>query len=531
MEISRRILRHLIPAWGCLLALALVFHPGQARADWLQDLEADAVNWMTDAGIPGMAIAIVENDTVIYAKGFGHLSKDHSSPKVDVNTVFDIGSCSKAFAATQLAILADRKQLAWTDPVRKYLPSFGMYDPWVNREFQVEDLLCHRSGLPWYSLFSMLLVGYSPDSQVASIRYKQPSTSFRSAFAYQNNMYITASKLIEAKTGQTWGKNLQDTIFTPLGMTRSVTTAAEKNKMKNVAVGHLLMPNGSLWPSPPNWSNNFVDDNVLAAGAVKSTATDMAQWIRLNLSLGKFGTRQIVSEENMRYLQTPRMLMAPWANGPASPYWGPVSYGAGWQYFGLAPQPLITHDGTETNFKCSILLVPGANIGIVILGNIGANFTSDASLGARPGVVQKIAFRFYDLYFGRYTSEAELDEHVSRVQALQAGPAGAPAAVTSEAPDLPLKSYCGVYYNPAYGGFTVRPSNGKLVITMGPLKMRARMVPVGGNTFWAYLPDYPDNFPMYLPLTFAFPSSGPATMTIGTVLGWPQNDVFTRISD
>ena len=223
--------------------------------------------------------------------------------------------------------------------------------------------------------------------------------------------------------------------------------------------------------------------------------------------------------------------MAPWANGPASPYWGPVSYGAGWQYFGLAPQPLITHDGTETNFKCSILLVPGANIGIVILSNIGANFTSNASLGDRPAVVQKIAFRFYDLYFGRYTSEAELDEHVSRVQALQAGPASAPASVTSESPDLPLKSYCGGLLQSSLWRIHSEQVKRQTGDNDGAAKMHARMVPVGGNTFWAYLPDYPDNFPMYLPLTFAFPSSGPATMTIGTVLGWPQNDVFTRISD
>ena len=111
------------------------------------------------------------------------------------------------------------------------------------------------------------------------------------------------------------------TIFKPLGMTRSFTTQAEVNKMDNVATGYLILTDGSLSPISKNWYlNYFFDDYALSAGAIRSTALDMAQWLRLNLSLGKFGTEQIVSETNMRYLQSPWVLMAPWAAGPGSPY-------------------------------------------------------------------------------------------------------------------------------------------------------------------------------------------------------------------
>ena len=200
-------------------------------------------------------------------------------------------------------------------------------------------------------------------------------------------------------------------------MTRSFSTQAEVNKMDNVATGYMLLTDGSLSPIPKNWYlKYYFDDYALAAGAIRSTALDMAQWMRLNLALGKFGMEQIVSETNMRYLQSPRVLIAPWADGPASPYWGPVSYGAGWQYFGLAPQPLITHDGTMPGFKSSVMLVPGANIGIVILTNIGMNITGNATIGARSGVAQKIAFRFYDLYFERETSTAQLEQHMQSMQ-------------------------------------------------------------------------------------------------------------------
>lgn len=529
MKTFRKIWHPMGLTGACLLVMVLVLHAAEARADWLQDLEADAVAWLNDARIPGMAMAIVKNDTVIYAKGFGHLSNDPSSPEVDADTVFNIGSCTKAFTAFQVAVLADRKRLAWSDRVAKHLTTFGMYDPWVNKQFEVEDLLCHRSGLSAYSLFSMSFLGYSPDSLTQAVRFKEPSTSFRSVFAYQNNMYVAATKLIEAKTGQSWKKNLSDTIFKPLGMTRSVTTQAEKNQMANVATGHLLLSDGNLWPIPRNWSNNFVDDNIVGAGAIKSTAHDMAQWVRLNLALGKYGDQQIVSETNMRHLQAPRVLVSPWANGLASPYWGPVSYGAGWMYFALSPQPLITHDGTQSGFRTSVLLVPGADVGIVVMINIGANFPPDPVLGARSAVAQKLAFRFYDLYFGRHTSEAELEQHVSNLQAMQAGSVLPYAPPGVQAPGLPLKNYEGVYFHPAYGRFVVSlTGSGNLVVTMGPLKMHARMKHKGGNTFWAYLPDYPDEHPFYIPLTFKFPSSGPATMTIGTVMGWSQNDVFIR---
>jgi hypothetical protein len=256
----------------------------------------------------------------------------------------------------------------------------------------------------------------------------------------------------------------------------------------------------------------------------------MAQWIRLNLSLGKWGSEQIVSTENMQYVQAPRVLIAPWVTGPSSPYWGPCAYAAGWQYFGLSPQPMITHDGTMPGFKASVMLVPGAQIGIVILTNVGMNITGNAALGAKSGVAQKIAFRFYDLYFDTQTSTAELDQQVLRMQEFSEPVSSTPALSTpNPAPALPLKSYCGVYNHPSYGDFTVSPSDsGNLVITMGPQKVQARMVPAGYNTFWAYMPDIPDKYPMYIPLTFKFPSTGQATMTIGVVMGWPQNDVFKR---
>ncbi len=526
MKVLRRLLQYLMPACCLLLVLAPLFHPGPVRADWLQDLEADAVAWMAEEGSPGMAIAIVKNDVVIYAKGFGRTSVAPTSPRVDENTVFLIGSTSKAFTSAELAILADRNQIAWTDRVGKLLPSFRMYDPWVNAQFQVEDMLTHRSGLFMYSLTMMEMLNYPSSARVKGIRFQKPTTSFRTAFAYQNCMYTAAAELVAAVTGRSWGDSLSDDLFTPLGMTRTVTSQAAVDKMTNVARGHLHLADGSLWPIPSNWFWNTIQDRSLAAGAVRTTAHDMGQWLRLHLSPGKVDGQQIVTEANMRYLHAPKVLIDPWQHNTDSPCWGSVSYCAGaWQYWGLSPQPFLYHDGGAMGSGSAIGFVPGADVGIAVLTNVEAG---DYLAG-------KIVCRFYDLYFNEGDSASRMGRVVlanrKKAQSVSAE-AEAEAASDAQTPGLPLADYCGVYSNSAYGNFVVGLSDGKLTIVMGPHKMRARLVRAtpAGNRFTAYLPGYPEGYEMTMPVTFKFPSSGQATLITGPIVHDPK-EVFVRISE
>ena len=217
----------------------MVFHADGVRADWLQDLEADAVAWMAEEGCPGMAIAIVKNDVPIYTKGFGHLKvMTLPSRSMKTRSLLSVPP-ARLFAPPRWPSWQTRSCLTGTIRSVKLMPSFQMYDPWVNAQFQVEDLLCHRSGLYMFSLTMMEVLDYPTSARVAGIRFQRPYTSFRSTFAYQNCMYTAAAKLVEARTGQSWGKNLHDSIFKPLGMTRSVTTQDAVNQMDNVAIGHL----------------------------------------------------------------------------------------------------------------------------------------------------------------------------------------------------------------------------------------------------------------------------------------------------
>ena len=527
-------------AFALLVCFVVVFCPGPARADWLADLENDAVAWMTAAGIPGMAIAVVQDDAVVYAKGFGSRGGDAFQGVVDADTVFDIGSCSKAFVATELAMLADLdagdpKHLNWTDLASAQLPGFAMYDDWVSGNFEVQDLLLHRSGLTPYSLFGMMFLGYPPDAVVRGLRFVPPVSSFRASFAYQNDMYIAASLLVAAKTGLSWRQHVAQSIFMPLGMTRTVATQAEKNQLANIAQGHALLSDGTLWPIPADWSNSFVADEVLAAGAIKSSANDMAKWIRLHLNEGTFDGTRLVSVAKMHFLHAPAMHLLDWYESAVGHYAGPVAYGGGWMYFGFGPYAFLNHDGTLNGFKTTVGLIPGARAGIVVLTNMGADFSGNPTLAARSQVAQKIAFRFYDLFLNRNATADELTALLDRVRELAPETAartaaGAATSATASAADVDLAQCVGTYSNPAYGAFQVTLSDGTLKILMGPRRILATLTPKSGGEFWAYLPDYPTPYEVNFHFRFTFPQSGPPVLTLSVVGGWPQNDDFVRIA-
>ncbi len=175
-------------------------------------------------GVPGMAIAIVENDKVTLAKGFG-VKRLGSSEPVDADTIFPTGSTGKAFTVAALGILVDQGKIGWDDKVIDHLPGFQMYDPWVTREMTIRDLLVHRSGLGLGAgdLLFVPRTNLSRAESVRRLRYIKPATSFRSAYAYDNILYMVAGQLIEEVTGETWEKFTANHVLKAAGMLHSTT--------------------------------------------------------------------------------------------------------------------------------------------------------------------------------------------------------------------------------------------------------------------------------------------------------------------
>ena len=225
-----------------------------------------------DWKVPGLAIAVVKGDTVGFAKGYGVRKLGESVPG-DEKTLFAIGSCSKAFTATALAMLVDDGKISWDDPVIKHLRDFQLSDPYATREMTVRDLLCHRSGLArhdllWYG------ASISREEVIRRLRHAPMSTSFRSQFGYQNIMYVAAGQIISAVTGQSWDDFVKQRIFTPLEMTDSNTTTTVLGHAANVATTHEKIEDKVEAVLYRNI------DNVGPAGSINSSVADMAQWMR-----------------------------------------------------------------------------------------------------------------------------------------------------------------------------------------------------------------------------------------------------------
>ncbi len=232
-----------------------------------RELDRYIVSAMHDAGVPGLSIAVVKDDAVVFARGYGVRKIGEKAP-VDEHTVFQIASLTKGFTTASLAMLVDQGELGWDDRVLKYLPTFQLYDPYATRELTVRDLLTHRTGL---TDNDALCVGsrYSRDEILNRIRFWQPKLGFRAQFDYNNCMYIVAGQIVPAITGRSWDDFVHERIFRPLGMKDSSTSIKEIQN-DNVAMPHRIA-NGAVQAFA--LANN---DNFAPAGSINSSAVDMA---------------------------------------------------------------------------------------------------------------------------------------------------------------------------------------------------------------------------------------------------------------
>src|SRR5258708_31280804 len=260
--------------WGKTAAV-----PGEPPAD----LDAFVANSMKTFDVPGMAVTIVKDGKIAVAKGYGFRKLGDATP-VDEFTMFAIGSNTKAFTTASLATLVDQGKLSWDDRVYERLPGFVMYDPYVSHEMTIRDLLTHRSGmgLGEGDLLFWPHSTYTRNEIIYKLRFMQPQSSFRSHYAYDHLLYMTAGQIIPAVTGTSWDDYIRQRIFAPLSINDSNVSNAWVKSGDDFAFPHERV-DGKLQVIPFE-----VLDNAGPAGAINSCAADMAKWIQLQLNRGKF---------------------------------------------------------------------------------------------------------------------------------------------------------------------------------------------------------------------------------------------------
>lgn len=440
------------------------------------------------SGAPGVAIAIVEQGKTTLARGWG-VRKLGDPARIDADTIFQTGSTGKAFTVAALATLVDAGKLGWDDKVIDHIPWFRMYDPWVTNEMTVRDLLVHRSGLG-LGAGDLLYVPRSSLGRretVERLRYIKPATSFRSAYAYDNILYIVAGQLIEEVTGRTWEDYVAGEILKRGGMKTATATYDARYATANRAFPHARV-NGAIRGEGPNSVLNERDElgrNAMPAGGLAMSANDLAQWLKIQLAHGALpGGGRLFSEAAAKEMWTPVTIMPPaaWPGdlAPTSPTHS--AYALGWQVEDYRGAKLIWHGGGVFGSITTVVLLPDRDVGFAIVIN-----SEEAAL--RRGLMYELLDHYLGLPANDWPAkwDAFLKERLAGGKAVLAQAKAAPAKV---GPSLPLARYAGTYRDPWYGDVVVSARDGGLWIdfTTTP-RMEGRLVHTQYDSFQTQFTD------------------------------------------
>ena len=422
------------------------------------DLDSYVARVQKTFEVPGLSVAIVKDGKTVLAKGYGVRKLGNPTP-VDENTLFGIGSNTKAFTSAALASLVDEGKISWDDRVYERLPGFQMYDPYVSHEMTIRDLLTHRSGmgLGEGDLLFWPHSTFTREDIIYRLRFMKPASSFRSQFAYDNLLYMTAGQIIPAVTKESWEEYIREKILRPLGMNTTNLSNADFKPGDDYAWPHSKV-DGKLQPV------EFVNlDNAAPAGSINSSAAEMAKWMLLQLNHGKFPGREnrLFSERQSREMWSAQTIL------PAGERPGPLAalstkfaaYGLGWGLRDYRGRKLVGHTGGVSGFVSRVMLVPEENLGIVILTN-----------AEQGGAFDSILYHILDSYLGLAPADwvtafkaADEQEEKEAAEAVKKQETGRAA---DSKPSLPLDKYAGVYNDAWYGPATIRMENGMLVFTL-----------------------------------------------------------------
>ena len=456
-HLHQRLTARLIAAAGTLLVSCFAVAAPPAG------FEHRVATLREQVGVPGMAIAIVENDTVTFARGFGTRALGKPEP-VDADTLFQTGSTGKAFTVAALGILVDEGKLSWDDKVTDRLPGFQMYDPWVTREMTIRDLLVHRSGLGLGEgdLLFVPRTNLSRAESVRRLRYLKPATSFRSGYAYDNVLYMVAGQLIEAVTGETWEKFTAEHVLKPAGMLHSTTSEEARLATEDRAQPHARM-NGGLRGAGDQERLDERDGlgrNAAPAGGMAVSANDMARWLLIQLHNGELPQHsgRLFSEAAHTEMWTPLVVQ------PIAPQSGPLEptephfsqYALGWDIQDYRGTKIVWHGGAVLGFQTAVVLVPEKHVGFSIEIN-----SEDGEVIL--GLMHELLDHYLDLPKSDWPAiyRAEKQRKVTAALSELSKQTAQPAAV---GPSLPLERYAGTYIDPWYGNIEIGVANGKLTI-------------------------------------------------------------------
>ncbi len=427
-----------------------------------QQVETAIIKAMATFQVPGVAVAIIKNDQVVFSKGFG-IVESGKKAKVNADTLFGIASNTKAMTTALIAGLVDEGKLTWRTKVIDIIPEFQMPDAYVTREFTIIDLLSHNSGLGLGAGDLTIWPETTLTNQdiIKALKYLPQTSSFRSEFAYDNLMYVIAGEVIAKVTGKTWQENIEQRIFKELGMknTKSAFSKIAKSN-KNVARAHVPL-DGKLHVVGGNFLEKFS-----SAGSVASSVNDMSLWLKAQLKQGVYvegdasNEKRLFSAKQSRAMWQARTLLSVSEATQRNDKTHFFAYGLGWflnDYHGVK---LIHHSGGILGMVSKVVLVPEENLAMVVLTNQQSGYAFNA-------IYRQILNEYLELpekdwveyYHGK--QQKRLAKEKKRLSTAAAGVA------KDSTPSLPLTNYAQTYVDNWYGEIHIEEAKGKLTMQFG----------------------------------------------------------------
>jgi CubicO group peptidase (beta-lactamase class C family) len=437
-------------------ALTLVFSPCAFAQAPLAGLDAYVARGMRDWNVPGLAIAVVKDDSVVFAKGYG-VRQLGTNDSVNTHTLFANASTTKAFTSFVVELMADEGKLRIDAPVVAYRPAFHLSDPAATREITIADLLSHRTGVPEADY-----IWYDDTSSFAEIMrrlsYVPLNAPVRSHFEYQNITYALAGNIAAERAGTTWEKLVHERILAPLGMRETTTGTPDEKSHPNMAFAHDYV-NDTVRVIP-----RYATDNIAPAGAMYSSVADMSIWMRFLLDSARLGGKRLLSPRGYADLFAPHILVDEKQFYPTAHLTHPrfQGYGEGWFLEDYRGEFVAFHTGSIDGMTAIVGLIPERHLGVVIFAN-----RDHAELR------HALMYTVFDDYIGasKHDWSAEMLTMYSalREEGKKAERQIDASHVTGTQPSLPLARYAGVYTDSLYGTATVKLEGKKLAVSFGPL--------------------------------------------------------------
>ncbi|HEY2751297.1 serine hydrolase [Phenylobacterium sp.] len=465
---------------ACVLGLALaspgwaapVAAPSLPPGAQPQDIDRLAARIQQTFSVPGMSVAIVKDGKVLFSKGYGVRALTKPD-KADSETLFGIGSNTKAFTVAALSMLVDEGKLHWDDKVTDLLPGFRLYDPYVTRELTVRDLLSHRSGLGLGSGDLMLFPpsDFTRAEIIHNLRYLPPASSFRSKYAYDNLLYIVAGELIPKITGISWEQFVQTKILDRLG-TGCAATLTLTGANHNVAAPHVVI-DGKLAEVAPDPSTAYDP-----AGSIQCNANGMAAWANLQLAGGQLPDGStLFSIARHKEMWTPQTIV-PVSTSATNPQTRFRNYGLGWFIEDYDGALRVTHTGGLIGMVSYVSLLPEQHVGVVVL-------TNQQSGAAMSAMMQTLLDAFLHQPPSDWVAvlKARGAEQIKRAEAADRDAEAAIKTAGGQA-FLPLDAYAGLYHDAWRGDVTVKKVGDKLRLVFSrTTDMQGDLQAMKGNVF------------------------------------------------